>query len=67
MKTLDINDYYSISGEQKPVLESIVDTFKHQANALNEMANSIDFEQYQKAISYIINCQGHVIVCGMGK
>ena len=67
MKTLDINDYYSISAEQKPALESIVDTFKHQANALNEMADSIDLEQYQKAISYIINCQGHVIVCGMGK
>lgn len=67
MKTLDINDYYFISSEQKPTLESIVDTFKHQANALNEMANNIDLEQYQKAINYIINCKGHVIICGMGK
>ncbi|MDE1231504.1 KpsF/GutQ family sugar-phosphate isomerase [Vibrio aestuarianus] len=67
MKTLDINDYYSISSEQNPTLESIIDTFKHQATALNEMANNIVLEQYQKAINYIINCQGHTIICGMGK
>lgn len=67
MKTLDINDYYSKSAEQKPALESIIDTFKHQANALQEMASNIDFEEYRKAITYIVECQGHVIVCGMGK
>ncbi len=67
MKTLDINDYYSISSEQKPILESIVETFQHQAEALQNMANTIDFEEYQKAISFILNCKGHVIICGMGK
>ncbi|MEZ9463064.1 SIS domain-containing protein [Vibrio splendidus] len=67
MKTLDVNDYYSISGEQEPVLESIVDTFKHQAKALEKMAFNIDFDEYKKAISYIVGCQGHVIICGMGK
>lgn len=67
MKTLDINDYYSISIEQKPALDSLVETFRHQANALNDMANNIDLEQYERALSYMINCQGHVIICGMGK
>lgn len=67
MKTLDINDYYSVSTERQSVLDSIVSTFRHQASALELMANNIDYSQYQEAIAYMADCQGHVIVCGMGK
>lgn len=67
MKTLDINSYYSLVDEQKPVLDSIVETYTHQSNALKMMARDTDYQQYQLALSYMIGCKGHVIVCGMGK
>ncbi|MDC5812470.1 KpsF/GutQ family sugar-phosphate isomerase [Vibrio europaeus] len=67
MKTLDISNYYALVEQQKPALDSIVETFKHQSHALTMMASNIELEQYQKALSYMIECKGHVIVCGMGK
>ncbi|MFI3245861.1 MAG: KpsF/GutQ family sugar-phosphate isomerase [Ferrimonas sp.] len=67
MKTLDINNYYSLSTEQQPALDSIVETFHQQAVALQLMANNVDFNEYQKALNYMAKCRGHVIICGMGK
>ncbi|QJY38877.1 KpsF/GutQ family sugar-phosphate isomerase [Vibrio europaeus] len=67
MKTLDISNYYALVEQEKPALDSIVETFKHQSDALKMMASNIELEQYKKALSYMIECKGHVIVCGMGK
>lgn len=67
MKTLDINEYYVRSSEAVSVLESVAETFRMQSGALSLMADNIDCDEYNKAISYMLNCKGHVIICGMGK
>lgn len=67
MKTLNITDYYNQSENNCGSVESVVETYRNQAQALLKMADQVDTEQYQSALSLMLNCKGHVIICGMGK
>jgi arabinose-5-phosphate isomerase len=67
MKTLDINDYYDQSATACGSVHSVVDTYRQQANALLKMAEEVDIAQYQAALDLMLQCKGHVIICGMGK
>ncbi|WP_082037730.1 KpsF/GutQ family sugar-phosphate isomerase [Vibrio hyugaensis] len=67
MKALNIHDYYSVVPDNESWTDSIISTYRHQAMALQSMAENIDVEQYHKALKYMLNCTGHVIICGMGK
>lgn len=67
MKTLDITDYYTKENHQVDVIESVKSTYLQQSNALIKMADDIDLIQYQNALDIMAQCQGHVIICGMGK
>ncbi len=42
-------------------------TLKEQGLSLQRLSSSIDEEQYKLTLNFIINCRGHVILCGMGK
>ncbi|WP_342639145.1 KpsF/GutQ family sugar-phosphate isomerase [Vibrio metschnikovii] len=67
MKTLDIKQYYTSSDSQMSAIDSVVNTFYQQAQALSLMAQQIEHQQYHRAIDYMLGCKGHVIICGMGK
>lgn len=67
MKTLDIKQYYTPSDSQMSAIDSVVNTFHQQSQALALMAQQINHQQYHKAIDYMLGCKGHVIICGMGK
>ncbi len=59
-----------LSSEQETALSeatlAAIQTFKLQAEAINELAGKID-QHYQRALDLILNTSGRVIVCGMGK
>lgn len=42
-------------------------TLKEQGLSLQRLSSSIDEEQYKLTLNFIMNCRGHVILCGMGK
>ncbi|MBA2072922.1 KpsF/GutQ family sugar isomerase [Aeromonas veronii] len=49
------------------VIDSIKQTFKQQGETLLELAATFNKAQYKLALSLMIQCKGHVIICGMGK
>ncbi|PMH45934.1 arabinose-5-phosphate isomerase [Vibrio sp. 10N.286.49.B3] len=67
MKNLDIATYYTSNEKKEFSVCSIKNTYSQQADALNIMASNIDNEEYLKALDFMFNCKGHVIICGMGK
>ncbi|EOX8193528.1 SIS domain-containing protein [Escherichia coli] len=46
---------------------SIRKTLEEQGLALQRLSSAVDEEQYRRALNFIINCRGHVILSGMGK
>ncbi|PVZ70254.1 KpsF/GutQ family sugar-phosphate isomerase [Pelagibaculum spongiae] len=48
------------------ITDTVKDVFLEQAAALQSLAERVD-QTFEQAIELILNCQGRVIVCGMGK
>jgi len=48
-------------------VEAIRHTLQQQGDALLQLAAQFDEQQYLKALHLMFDCQGHVIICGMGK
>lgn len=48
-------------------LGSIQETLKEQGKALLSLANNYNQLEFHKALSYMYQCQGHIIISGMGK
>ncbi len=67
MKALNIQDYYTVVPDNENWTDSIISTFRQQADALQSMAENVDVKQYKNALEYMLGCTGHVIICGMGK
>ncbi|MGL6349558.1 KpsF/GutQ family sugar-phosphate isomerase [Aeromonas sp. HMWF014] len=66
-QTVDIRDFYDEVPFEGDILESIKQTFKQQGNTLVSLAAEFNRAQYKLALSLMIQCKGHVIICGMGK
>ena len=66
-QSVDIRNFYDEVPFDGDVMESIKQTFKQQGNTLLTLAAEFNRAQYKLAISLMIQCKGHVIICGMGK
>ncbi|HDZ8856106.1 MULTISPECIES: KpsF/GutQ family sugar-phosphate isomerase [Aeromonas] len=66
-QTVDIRDFYDEVPFDGDILESIKQTFKQQGDTLVSLAAEFNRAQYKLALSLMIQCKGHVIICGMGK
>jgi len=66
-QTVDIRDFYDEVPFDGDIIESIRLTFKQQGNSLLCLADAFNKSQYRLALSLMICCKGHVIICGMGK
>ncbi|WP_163922385.1 SIS domain-containing protein [Photobacterium sp. Alg240-V54] len=42
-------------------------TLNEQGDALKKLSDDVDNYQYQETLKLLLECQGHIIVCGMGK
>jgi len=49
------------------ILETVAETLNHQADVLKDLAKSVSESDYQSAIKIILECEGKVIISGMGK
>ncbi|WP_338621804.1 KpsF/GutQ family sugar-phosphate isomerase [Agarivorans sp. OAG1] len=67
LTNLDLKSFYDDIPFEGSILESIKTTFSEQALALNKIADNFNDIQYQKSLSFMVQCKGHVIVSGMGK
>ncbi len=66
-KTVDIRDFYDEVPFDGDVTENIKETFKQQGETLLKLAVEFNKSQYMLALSLMLQCRGHVIICGMGK
>lgn len=66
-QSVDIRNFYDEVPFDGDVIESIRQTFKQQGNTLLALAAEFNKAQYKLALSLMIQCKGHVIICGMGK
>lgn len=66
-QTVDINSFYDRVPFDGNILDSISSTFQQQGDALLTLAAEFNKSQYKLALSLMIQCKGHVIICGMGK
>lgn len=66
-QTVDIRDFYDEVPFDGDVIDSIKQTFQQQGDSLLSLAAEFNKAQYKLALSLMIQCQGHVIICGMGK
>ncbi|WP_113739297.1 KpsF/GutQ family sugar-phosphate isomerase [Aeromonas veronii] len=66
-QSVDIRNFYDEVPFDGDVMESINQTFKQQGNTLLTLAAEFNQAQYKLALSLLIQCKGHVIICGMGK
>lgn len=66
-QSVDIRNFYDEVPFDGDIMESIKQTFKQQGNTLLTLAAEFNRAQYKLAISLMIQCKGHVIICGMGK
>jgi arabinose-5-phosphate isomerase len=64
---LNINDYYDHIPFEGSALDSIQDTLTAQGEALLSLANNFNQLEFHKALSYMYQCKGHIIISGMGK
>lgn len=64
---MDIRSFYDEVPFGGDVIDSIKQTFKQQGETLLELAATFNKAQYKLALSLMIQCKGHVIICGMGK
>ncbi|MEE1953435.1 KpsF/GutQ family sugar-phosphate isomerase [Aeromonas sp. 75A] len=65
--SVDIRSFYDEVPFGGDVIESIKLTFKQQGKTLLDLAATFNKAQYKLALSLMIQCKGHVIICGMGK
>lgn len=66
-QTVDIRSFYDQVPFDGDVLDSIEATFQQQGETLLTLAAEFNKSQYKLALSLMIQCKGHVIICGMGK
>ncbi len=66
-QTVDIRDFYDEVPFDGDVIECIKQTFQQQGETLLNLADGFNKAQYKLALSLMIQCKGHVIICGMGK
>jgi arabinose-5-phosphate isomerase len=64
---LNINDFYDHIPFEGSALGSIQETLADQGNALFSLANNFNQLEFHKALSYMYQCKGHIIISGMGK
>ena len=62
-----VNLPHSITPVSREQIHSIKSTLTQQSQALYQLAENVLSEEYNKALALMSTCQGHVIVCGMGK
>lgn len=65
--SVDIRSFYDEVPFGGDVIDSIKQTFKQQGETLLELAATFNKAQYKLALSLMIQCKGHAIICGMGK
>lgn len=65
--TVNIRNLYDEVPFKGDVIASIQQTFQQQGTSLLELAAEFNKSQYKLALSLMMQCQGHVIICGMGK
>ena len=53
-----------ISGEE--IYKSALHTFANEAHAVAELANTVDKDNYIKAVQMIAECKGRIITTGCG-
>ncbi|MGL5102318.1 MAG: KpsF/GutQ family sugar-phosphate isomerase [Plesiomonas sp.] len=66
-QTVNVRDFYDHSPFEGEITDTIQQTLKQQGNALTNLSKEFDKAQYTLALSLMFQCQGHVIICGMGK
>lgn len=66
-QTVNVRDFYDHSPFEGEITDTIQQTLKQQGNALTNLSEEFDKAQYTLALSLMFQCQGHVIICGMGK
>ncbi|MXQ71940.1 KpsF/GutQ family sugar-phosphate isomerase [Aeromonas caviae] len=66
-QTVDVRSFYDQVPFDGDVIQSIKQTFTQQGETLLSLAAEFNKTQYKLALSLMFQCQGHVIVCGMGK
>ncbi|MGL4562149.1 MAG: KpsF/GutQ family sugar-phosphate isomerase [Brevinema sp.] len=66
-QTVNIRDFYDHSPFDGDITDTIRQTLKQQGNTLRRLSEEFDKAQYTLALSLMFQCQGHVIICGMGK
>lgn len=65
--TVDIRDCTDELPFDGDIIESIRLTFKQQGETLLRLSTEFNKSQYKLALSLMLQCKGHVIICGMGK
>lgn len=66
-QTVDVRSFYDEVPFDGDVIESLRQTFKQQGDTLLKLAAEFNQAQYRLALALMIQCKGHVIICGMGK
>jgi len=66
-QTVDVRSFYDEVPFDGDITESIQQTFKQQGETLLNLSKHFNKAQYKLALSLMLQCKGHVIICGMGK
>lgn len=66
-QTVDVRSFYDEVHFDGDITESIKQTFKQQGETLLNLSEQFNKAQYKLALSLMLQCKGHVIICGMGK
>ena len=66
-QTVDVRSFYDEVPFDGDITESIKQTFKQQGETLLNLSEQFNKAQYKLALSLMLQCKGHVIICGMGK
>lgn len=66
-QTVDVRSFYDEVPYDGDITENIRQTFKQQGETLLNLSEQFNKAQYKLALSLMLQCKGHVIICGMGK
>ncbi|AXF66374.1 MULTISPECIES: SIS domain-containing protein [unclassified Leclercia] len=66
-QTVDVRSFYDEVPFDGDITESIKQTLKQQGETLLTLSEQFNKAQYKLALSLMLQCKGHVIICGMGK
>jgi len=66
-QTVDVRSFYDEVPFDGNITDSIKQTFKQQGETLLNLSEQFNKAQYKLALSLMLQCKGHVIICGMGK